>query len=61
MGVCMCSLQVARECGELLPVKVTWGRVVRQKIFFALRAVTGVSRVFGGSVTLVSRGEKAFA
>ena len=28
LGVCMCSLQVARECGELLPVKVTWGRVV---------------------------------
>ena len=29
LGVCMCSLQVARECGELLPGKVTWGRVVQ--------------------------------
>ena len=28
LGVCMCSLQVARECGELLPAKTTWGRVV---------------------------------
>ena len=23
LGVCMCSLQVARECGELLPAKTT--------------------------------------
>ena len=25
LGVCMCSLQVARECGELLPAKTTGG------------------------------------
>ena len=29
LGVCMCSLQVARECGELLPAKTTYRRVVQ--------------------------------
>ena len=36
LGVCMCSLQVARECGELLPAKTTLTHVHELDMYMLL-------------------------
>ena len=49
LGVCMCSLQVARECGELLSTKVTWGRVVHPLSSFGSREEAVLSGLYRGA------------
>ena len=45
LGVCMCSLQVARECGELLPAKTTYRRVVHVNKYLYLNGFGFSDRV----------------